>query len=144
MGKLVVSEFITLDGIMEDPGGGETFEHGGWSFKFDRGAEGDKFKVDELRAAEVQLLGRVTYQGFAKAWPSMTGDEFGAKMNAMPKHVVSTTLTDDDADWTNSTVIRGDVAGEIARLKERATSSSPAARGLSRRSPDTTSSMSIG
>jgi dihydrofolate reductase len=119
MGKLVVSEFITLDGIIEDPGGGETYEHGGWSFKFDRGAEGDKFKFDELMAAEAQLLGRVTYQGFARAWPSMAGDEFGAKMNTMPKYVVSTTLADEDAEWTNSTVIRGDVAGEIARLKER-------------------------
>lgn len=121
MGKLVVSEFITLDGIVEDPGGGETYEHGGWSFKFDRGAEGDRFKVDELEAAEAQLLGRVTYLGFAKAWPSMTGDQFGAKMNAMPKYVVSTTLSDEAATWTNSTVIRGDVAGEIARLKERTT-----------------------
>ena len=94
MGKLVVTEFITLDGVIEDPGGGETFERGGWAFRFDRGEEGDKFKLDELMASDAQLLGRVTYEGFARAWPSMeesTG-EFGVKMNAMPKFVVSTTL----------------------------------------------------
>jgi len=94
MGKLVVTEFITLDGVMEDPGGGETFDRGGWAFQFDRGPEGDKFKLDELMASDAQLLGRATYEGFARAWPSMeesTG-EFGVKMNAMPKFVVSTTL----------------------------------------------------
>ena len=93
MGKLVVTEFITLDGVMEDPGGGETFDRGGWAFQFDRGPEGDKFKLDELLASDAQLLGRVTYEGFARAWPSMQGTgEFGEKMNAMPKFVVSTTL----------------------------------------------------
>jgi dihydrofolate reductase len=117
MGKLVVTEFISLDGVMEDPGGAEEYEHGGWSFKFDRGEEGDKFKVDELMAADAQLLGRVTYQGFAKAWPSMTGNPFAEKMNAMPKYVVSSTLGEEQADWNNSTVIGDDVAEQVARVK---------------------------
>jgi dihydrofolate reductase len=119
MGKLVVTEFITLDGVIEAPGGGEAFELGGWAFKFNRGDDGDKFKVDELMAADAQLLGRVTYTGFAQAWPTMNTDPFGQKMNSMPKYVVSTTLSDADATWTNSTVIRDDVAGQVARLKQQ-------------------------
>jgi dihydrofolate reductase len=110
MGKLVVTEFISLDGVIEEPR---------WTFEFNRGEDGDQFKADELRAADAQLLGRITYQGFAQAWPSMATDWFGEKMNDMPKYVVSTTLTDDEADWTNSTVIRGDIAGQIAQVKER-------------------------
>ncbi len=119
MGKVVVTEFVTLDGVIESPGGGEGFAHDGWSFKFNRGDEADKFKSDELMAADAQLLGRVTYQGFARAWPSMGGNEFGDRMNNMPKYVVSNTLSDADATWTNSTVIRGDAASQIARLKEQ-------------------------
>ena len=119
MGKLVVTEFITLDGVIEAPGGGEAFQQGGWVFKFNRGDDGDKFKVDELMAADAQLLGRVTYAGFAQAWPTMNTDEFGRKMNNMPKYVVSTTLRDADATWTNSTVIRDDVPGQVARLKSQ-------------------------
>jgi dihydrofolate reductase len=120
MGKIVVTEFISLDGVIEAPGGGEGYEHAGWSFKFNRGEDGDKFKLDELMAADVQLLGRVTYEGFAQAWPSMRDmDGFGEKMNRMPKYVVSNTLAAADATWENSTVIRGeDLSGEIARLKE--------------------------
>jgi dihydrofolate reductase len=119
MGKLVVTEFITLDGVIEGPGGDGEYEHAGWSFKFNRGDEGDRFKFDELMASDAQLLGRVTYEGFAKAWPTITGTgEFGEKMNAMPKFVVSTTLTDDGAVWTNTTVIRDNVAGQVSRLKE--------------------------
>jgi dihydrofolate reductase len=111
MGKLVVTEFITLDGVIEEPA---------WSFEFNRGDEGEKFKGDELMAAGAQLLGRVTYQGFAKAWPSMTETGwFGEKMNAMPKFVVPTTLTDDQADWNNSTVIRDNVADQVSRIKEQ-------------------------
>ncbi len=117
MGKLVATEFLTLDGVMEDPGGGESFDRGGWAFQFDRGAEGDRFKMDELMAADAQLLGRVTYEGFAAAWPQMDGDEFGQKMNAMPKYVVSSTLH--SADWTNSTVLSGELPAEISPLKER-------------------------
>jgi dihydrofolate reductase len=119
MGKLVVSEFISLDGVIEAPGGGEGFAHAGWSFTFNRGAEGDQFKLDELTAADAQLLGRVTYVGFAKAWPSMGDNPFGEKMNAMPKYVVSRTLTAADADWNNSTVIGDDLAGQVAQLKKR-------------------------
>ena len=101
---------------MEDPGGSEHFEHGGWSFKFDRGEEGDEFKLDETRQSDALLLGRVTYQGFAEAWPSRTG-EFADKFNSMPKFVVSTTL--EDPEWSNTTVIKGNVAEEVAKLKQR-------------------------
>ena len=86
MGKLVVTEFVTLDGVIEDPGGAEQTERGGWAFRHDSGAEGGKFKLDELLASDAQLLGRVTYEGFAAAWPAMAGEgEFGRKMNEMPK-----------------------------------------------------------
>src|SRR6059036_188998 len=91
MGKLVVTEFVSIDGVFEDPGGAEGYEHGGWTFEYDRGEEGDKFKLDEVMEAEVQLLGRVTYEGFAAAWPSREG-EFADKLNSDPKCVVSTTL----------------------------------------------------
>ena len=117
MGKLAITEFITLDGVIEDPGGGESFDRGGWAFRFDRGAEGDRFKFDELMAADVQLLGRRTYEGFAQAWPKMNDDEFGRKMNSMPKVVVSTTLR--NPEWSNTTVISGNLADEITALKER-------------------------
>jgi len=119
VGKVVVSEFITLDGVIEAPGGGEGFEHEGWSFRFNRGEDGDKFKFDELMAADAQLLGSVTYAGFARAWPSMEAGEFGVKMNAMPKYVVSRTLTAEQADWNNSTVIGQDLASEVAQLKQQ-------------------------
>ena len=114
MGKLVVTEFVSVDGVFEDPGGAEGYEHGGWTFEYDRGDDGNKFKLDELMEAEVQLLGRVTYEGFAKAWPSREG-EFADKLNSDPKYVVSTTLT--DPEWQNTTVINGDVPAEIAKLK---------------------------
>ena len=114
MGKVVVSQFISLDGVVEDPGGAEEFDRGGWAFKFDRGPEGDKFKLDEVMASEALLLGRVTYEAFAKAWPSRSGD-FADKFNGMPKYVVSTTLK--DPEWNNSTVIEGDVAEAVAELK---------------------------
>ena len=118
MGKLVVTEFISLDGVMEDPGGAESYEHGGWTFTFESGEAGGQFKFEELLASDAQLLGRVTYEGFAKAWPTMEGTgEFGEKMNAMPKFVVSKTLT--SADWENSTILSGDLAEEVTALKER-------------------------
>jgi dihydrofolate reductase len=116
MGKLAVTEFVSVDGVFEDPGGAEDFEHGGWTFEYDRGDEGGKFKLDEVMEAEVQLLGRVTYEGFAEAWPSREGD-FADKLNNDPKYVVSTSLK--NPEWRNTTVISGDVAGEIAKLKER-------------------------
>lgn len=118
MGRVVVSEFMTLDGVIEAPGGGEGFEHEGWSFRFNRSKDGEKFKFDELMAADAQLLGRVTYTGFARAWPSMEAGEFGVKMNAMPKYVVSRTLTDEQADWNNSSVIGQDLASEVTKLKQ--------------------------
>jgi dihydrofolate reductase len=116
MGRIVVTEFISLDGVIQAPGGGEDYKHQGWSFQFDRGPEGDKFKSDELSEAEAQLLGRVTYDGFAAAWPAMDDDQFGKKMNSMPKYVVSSTLQ--KAEWNNSTILRGDVAESVAKLKQ--------------------------
>jgi dihydrofolate reductase len=112
---VIVSEFISLDGVVEDPGGSEDFEYGGWSFEFSRGDEGDKFKLDEAFESEALLLGRVTYEGFADAWPQREG-EFADKFNNMPKYVVSTTLT--DPGWNNSTVIGGDLAEEVRKLKQ--------------------------
>jgi dihydrofolate reductase len=114
MGKLVVTEFVSLDGVFEDPGGAEGYEHGGWTFEYDRGEDGNQFKVDELMEAEVQLLGRVTYEGFANAWPSRTG-EFADKLNSDPKYVVSSTLR--DPQWQNTTVLSGEAAEEVAKLK---------------------------
>jgi len=116
MGKIVVSEFVSLDGVIEDPGGAESYEHGGWSFKFDRGPEGGKYKFDELMAAEAMLLGRVTYEAFAQAWPSMTDEVgFADKMNGAPKYVVSTTI--ENPNWGPTTVISGDLPGEVAKAK---------------------------
>jgi dihydrofolate reductase len=111
MRKLAVSQFVTLDGVMEDPGGAEQFELGGWAFKFQRGDEGDKFKLDEVMAADALLLGRTTYEGFAAAWPGRSDEAgFADKFNSMPKYVVSTTLS--DPSWNNSHVIASeDVAG---------------------------------
>jgi dihydrofolate reductase len=115
MGSIVITEFVSLDGVMEAPGGGEDYRHGGWTFEIDRGAEGDKFKLDEALNADALLLGRVTYEGFAAAWPSREG-EFADKFNTMPKYVVSSTLQ--NPDWNNSTVLDGDLAQEIAKLKQ--------------------------
>jgi dihydrofolate reductase len=116
MGRIVVTEFMSLDGVIEDPGGSENFKHGAWSFKIDRGEEGNKFKLDETMASDALLLGRVTYEGFADAWPSRDG-EFADRFNSMPKYVVSSTLR--DPEWTNSTVLSGDLGEEVAKLKER-------------------------
>jgi len=118
MSRIVASEFVTLDGVMEDPGGSEGMERGGWAFQFERGPEGDKFKLDEALASDAMLLGRKTYDGFAAAWPSRTDDVgFADKMNSMPKYVVSSTL--DAPEWNNTTVIKGDVAEEVAKLKQQ-------------------------
>ena len=115
MGRIVVTEFISLDGVIEDPGGSEDFEHGGWSFEISRGDEGDRFKLDELMESDALLLGRTTYEGFAEAWPSREG-EFADKFNQMPKYVVSESM--DEAEWENSTVIGGtDLAAEVGKLK---------------------------
>jgi dihydrofolate reductase len=114
MGKIVVTEFISLDGVIEDPGGAEDFKYGGWSFEFSRGEDGDRFKLDEALDAEALLLGRKTYEGFAAAWPSREG-EFADKFNNMPKYVVSSTLM--DPDWNNSTVIEGNLVDEVSKLR---------------------------
>jgi dihydrofolate reductase len=116
MGRIVVTEFISLDGVVEDPGGSEDFKHGGWSFAISSGDDGGAFKLEETRASDALLLGRVTYEGFAEAWPSRDG-EFADMFNSMPKYVVSSTLA--SADWKNSTVLRGDLAEEVATLKQR-------------------------
>jgi dihydrofolate reductase len=117
MSKVVVSQFMSLDGVVEDPAGNEGSGLGPWTFKFDRGDDGNQFKLDELRASDALLLGRKTYEGFAAAWPSRDG-EFAEKFNSMAKYVVSTTM--DDAEWNNSTVVSGELADEVPKLKEGA------------------------
>lgn len=117
MSRLVVSEFVSLDGVMEDPGGAEGFARGGWALE-SPDPVGQKFKLDELLAADVLLLGRITYEGFAAAWPGRTDEVgFAEKMNGMPKVVASTTL--EGPAWHNTSVVRADVPGEVARLKEQ-------------------------
>ena len=118
MGRIVVSEFISLDGVIEAPGGGEGFKHDGWTFDFEQGEEGQAFKLQEAMDATGLLLGRITYEGFAAAWPGMEAEtgEFGKKMNDMPKWVVSSTLN--DPEWRNSTVLEGDVAESVAKLRD--------------------------
>jgi dihydrofolate reductase len=117
MGRIVVTEFVSLDGVMEAPGGDDNFKRGQWTFEFDRGDEGNKFKLDEVFEAEAQLLGRRTYEGFAAAWPSRE-DEYGfsERMNTMPKYVFSSTL--ETADWENTTILSGDFATEIGKLRD--------------------------
>jgi len=115
LGRIVVTEFVSLDGVMEDPGGSEDFRHGGWALAISRGDEGDRFKLDELHEAEAQLLGRVTYEGFAAAWPSRTDEVgFAEKMNTMPKYVVSSTLG--EPEWQNTTVLRD--LDAVAKLRD--------------------------
>jgi dihydrofolate reductase len=114
MGRIVVTEFVSLDGVMEAPGG-EDFKYKAWTFEFDRGEDGNQFKLDETLEAEALLLGRVTYEGFAAAWPSRD-DEFADKFNTMPKYVVSSTL--EDPEWNNSTVLKGDVVEEVTKLRQ--------------------------
>jgi dihydrofolate reductase len=116
VGRIIVTEFISLDGVIEDPGGSEDFKYGGWSFELSRGEEGDRFKLDETMASAALLLGRTTYEGFAEAWPQRDG-EFADKFNSMPKYVVSSTLK--DPEWTNTTVLEGDLGEEVAKLKEQ-------------------------
>jgi dihydrofolate reductase len=107
MRRIVVTEYVSLDGVFEEPGQ--------WSFPF-WSEEASQFKLDELFACDAQLLGRLTYEGFAKAWPTMSDEAgFADRMNAMPKYVVSTTLR--DPQWNNTTVISNDVPEEVARLK---------------------------
>jgi dihydrofolate reductase len=117
MRRLVVSEFLTLDGVMEDPGGAEDFKYGGWSLEFFN-EEYLKFKYEELLGSGALLLGRITYEVFSEAWPSRTDpDSFADCMNTMPKFVVSTTLN--KLTWKNSYLIKGDVAAEVRKLKQQ-------------------------
>jgi dihydrofolate reductase len=116
MGKIVVTEFVSLDGVMEGPAGDNGFVRGAWSFEIDRGNEGDQFKLDETLESDALLLGRRTYEGFAAAWPSRDG-EFADKFNTMPKYVISSTL--DNPTWTNTTVLTGDVVDEVSNLRGR-------------------------
>jgi dihydrofolate reductase len=116
MGRIVVTEFVSLDGVMEDPGGSESFRHGGWSFEFERGPEGEQFKTAETMEADAMLLGRVTYEGFAAAWPSRDG-EFADRFNTIPKYVVSSTLTE-PLEWSNSRLLEGDVVEGVTRLRD--------------------------
>ena len=114
MGRIVITEFVSLDGVIEAPGGGEDFKYGGWTFEIDRGDEGNAFKLEETMASEALLLGRTTYEGFAAAWPERDG-EFADKFNTMPKYVVSSTLK--DPEWANTTVLDGDLAEGVAKVK---------------------------
>jgi dihydrofolate reductase len=116
MGRIVVTEFVSVDGVMQDPGGDSTWRHAGWTFQIKQGQEGADFKLNETRNSEALLLGRVTYQGFAKAWPSVEG-EFGDMFNNMPKYVISSTL--DKAEWNNTTVLKGDVVKEVSKLRQK-------------------------
>jgi dihydrofolate reductase len=117
-GKVVVTEFMGIDGVIQDPGGSGEYDRGGWSFEYNRGEEGDKFKLDELMAADVQLFGRITYEGFAEAWPTRKDDAgFADRINSMPKYVVSTTIK--DPEWENTTVISENVPEEVAKLKDQ-------------------------
>src|SRR5918998_5668377 len=114
MGKLVVTEFVSLDGVMQAPGG-EDFKYPGWSFEFDRGDDGNQFKLEETLEADALLIGRVTYESFAGAWPAREG-EFADKFNSMPKYVVSSTL--ENPEWNNTTVLKGDAVSEASKLKQ--------------------------
>jgi len=114
MGKIVVTEFSSLDGVMEAPGG-EEFKYKGWSFEFDRGEDGNQFKLDETREADALLLGRRTYESFAGAWPEREG-EFADKFNTMPKYLVSSTIK--EPDWDNTTVLEGEVVQAVRKLRE--------------------------
>src|SRR5918995_3248867 len=115
MGRIVVTEFVSLDGVMQAPGG-EDFKYPGWTFDFDRGEDGNKFKLDEVEDAEAHLLGRVTYESFAGAWPSREGP-FADKLNSDPKYVVSSTL--EDPEWNNTTVLKGDPVEEVSKLRDK-------------------------
>jgi dihydrofolate reductase len=115
VGRIVVTEFVSLDGVMEDPGGSEGTKHAGWSFEISRGEEGDKFKLDETMGSDALLLGRKTYEGFAEAWPSRDG-EFADKFNTMRKYVISSTLQ--SPEWSNSTVLSGDLVEDVTRIRE--------------------------
>jgi dihydrofolate reductase len=121
MGRIVVTEFVSLDGVMQAPGG-EDFKYKGWTFEFDRGDDGNQFKLDEVLEADAHLLGKKTYESFAGAWPereSQPGDmgKFAKKLRNDPKYVVSTTLK--DPGWENVTVLdSGDATAQVKKLRD--------------------------
>ncbi|HKX73016.1 MAG TPA: dihydrofolate reductase family protein [Candidatus Saccharimonadales bacterium] len=119
MRKIIVSEFITLDGVMQDPGGSKEIPRGGWNLPF-MNEEAGQYKVDELLAADALLLGRVTYQAFAEFWPTANMGAFSDQINSMKKYVVSSTLTDEDLIWNNTTQIKHDVVAGLKKLKQSA------------------------
>ena len=115
--RIVVTEFVSLDGVMEAPGGEPNFKYPGWTFEYDRGDDGNQFKLDETRKSDGLLIGRRTYESFAGAWPNREG-EFADKFNTMPKYVVSTTLG--EPGWNNTTVLAsGDATAQVRELKEQ-------------------------
>ena len=123
--RILVSEFVSLDGVVQAPGGAEEdidggFEHGGWSMPFfDPAAMGPAID-DAMSGTDALLFGRRTWRTMADAWPGRAGDPFADRMNAIPKYVVSTTLTDDDLDWENTILLDGrNAVGEVRRLRER-------------------------
>jgi dihydrofolate reductase len=116
MSRIVVSQFVSVDGVIEDPIGVEGLGRGAWSDSASAGAEGHRFNVDEILETEAMLLGRTTYESYAGAWPSRS-DEYADRINAIPKYVVSSTL--DDPQWSNTTVLAGDVVEEVGNVKER-------------------------
>jgi dihydrofolate reductase len=114
MGRIVISENVSLDGVIEDPAGVEGFKRGGWFFETDRGEEGERFTLDKTLGTHALLLGRRSYEFFAATWPSRDG-ELADKLNSLPKYVVSSSL--EDPDWNNSAVLKGDVVDAVSRLK---------------------------
>jgi dihydrofolate reductase len=114
MAKIVITEFVSIDGVVEDPGGIGDFKHGGWVFQINRGEEGDRYKLEETLGTEALLLGRVTYEEFAASWPSR-GGEFADKFNGLPKYVVSSTL--EHPQWGETTVLQGDLVDDVSKLK---------------------------
>jgi dihydrofolate reductase len=118
MGKIVISENVTLDGVVQDPTGEEGFRHGGWFAQVGSNDREGFYKaaLDEALGAEALLVGRRSYEFLAARWPSRTG-ELADRLNSMPKYVVSSTL--EDPGWNNSTVVKGDAVNEVSKLKER-------------------------
>ena len=116
MKKIIVSEFVTLDGVMEDPGGSENFKYGGWTWPYWNDEIG-KYKHEELFSSDALLIGRVTYSGFSVAWPNMKDKEgFADRMNSIKKYVVSTSLK--KSDWNNSVLINGNIYDEVLKIKK--------------------------
>ena len=115
MGRIVISENVSLDGVIEDPTGVEGLRVGGWFWETDHGADGERFTLEKALGTDALLLGRRSYEFFAATWPSR-GGELADRLNGVPKYVVSSTLA--DPAWNNSTVLAGDVVTEVSKLKQ--------------------------